>query len=113
MSHSVLVVEDYADLRSAIVETLARHELACETAHTPEDAIGKLRLQHYEAILLAPRLPIKTDPVMQFLTATQPDELRKVILMTAPELEDEADPDDCRVLRKPFNGEQLFAKVIA
>jgi hypothetical protein len=50
---------------------------------------------------------------MQFLTATQPGELHKVILMTAPELEDDTNPDDCRVLRKPFNGEQLFAEVIA
>jgi DNA-binding response OmpR family regulator len=111
MSSSVLVVEDYADLCSAIVATLARRQVVCESATTPEDAIGKLRTQHYETILLSPRLPVKDDPVLRFLHDKQPGEVHKVILMTAPELEEEDDPDDCPVLLKPFNNEQLFDRL--
>jgi DNA-binding NtrC family response regulator len=115
-SSSVLVVEDYEDLCSAIVETLVRREFACESANTAEDAIGKLRTHHYETILLAPRMPIRTDPVMCFLSESQPDEVRKVILMTEPPIGEEAEPDqsdDCRVLVKPFANEQLFAQLRA
>lgn len=111
MSPAVLVVEDYADLCSAIVETLARRDYSCETAASSADAIDKLRAHHYEAILLAPRLPIKDDPVMQFLHSVQPDELPKVILMKDPFLEDDEE-DDCRVLVKPFNNEQLFRTLL-
>lgn len=111
MSPAVLVVEDYADLCSAIVETLARRDYACEGAATAEDAIGKLRAHQYEAILLSPRLPIKDDPVMRFLHAVQPGELSKVILMTDPALEADAGEDDCRVLVKPFNNEELMNKL--
>jgi DNA-binding response OmpR family regulator len=111
MSPSVLVVEDYTDLRAAIVDTLVRQEYVCESATTAEEAIVKLRAHHYEAILLAPRLPIKNDPVMRFLHDSQPEELRKVILMTSPDVEEDTDPDDCPVLAKPFNNEQLFARL--
>lgn len=46
---------------------------------------------------------------MRFLHESQPEDIPHVILMTAPEVEDEVDPDECRVLVKPFNLEQLFA----
>jgi DNA-binding response OmpR family regulator len=111
MSSSVLVVENYPDLCSAIVDTLARSEYACESAATAEDAIVKLREHHYEAILLAPCMPIRSDPVMRFLTESQPGEVHKVILMTDPPIGEETDPEDCRVLVKPFNNEQLFAQL--
>jgi DNA-binding response OmpR family regulator len=108
---SVLVVEGYADLRAAIVETLERREVSCDSATSAEDAIGKLRSHHYEAILLAPRLPIRSDPVMRFLHDAQPDELAKVILMTDPAMDEDSGSDDCRVLAKPFNNEELMAKL--
>lgn len=110
MSNSVLVVEDYRDLCSAIAGTLERRDIACDTATSAEDAIGKLRTHHYETILLAPRIPISSDPVMRFLHETQPEQMHKVILMTGPEIES-ADPDDCRVLHKPFNHDELLAKL--
>jgi CheY-like chemotaxis protein len=108
MVQQVLVVEDYADLRSAIEAALPAG-CRCTSVTTAEDAIGKLRLNHYEVILLAPRLPIQDDPVMHFLHEFQPDEIQKVVLMTCPE--DLAPEDECRVLVKPFNRDQLVAEV--
>ncbi len=101
---SVLVIEDYADLRSMIADTLALGHFNCDQAATAEDAIAKLREHHYAAILLSSRLPIAADPVMHFLHEQQPDEARKVIVMAEPEQSTE----QCPVLLKPFNRDQLF-----
>jgi DNA-binding NtrC family response regulator len=109
MPNTVLIIEEYADLCSAIMAALARREYRCESAMTAEDAIEKLQDHHYEAILLAPRLPIRNDPVLHFLHEHQPEEIAKVILMTNPDLEETEDDEACRTLRKPFNNEQLFA----
>ncbi|HEY0593518.1 MAG TPA: hypothetical protein VGF40_17230, partial [Thermoanaerobaculia bacterium] len=79
---SVLVIEAYEDLRSAIVETLAKWNVECDAVATGEDAIGKLRARHYDTILIAPRIPIRSDPVVRFLSDSQPGELSKVVLMT-------------------------------
>lgn len=106
----MLVVEDYADLRSAIAQTLVRKDYACDAASSTDEAIGMLRQRHYGAILLSPRLPIKDDPVLQFLETSQPEELSKVILMRDPSLDDE-DDSDCRSLLKPFNNDELFSKL--
>ena len=109
MRPSVLVVEDYADLRSAIEATLVRHDYSCDSATSTDDAIVKLRDHEYEAILLAPTLPVKDDRVVRFLVENQPQELPKVILMTEPP---ESDDTEYRVLTK-FNNEELVAELKA
>jgi DNA-binding response OmpR family regulator len=103
----LLVVDDYADLVSAITAALPEYE--CTPARTPDEAIGKLRAKHYDSILLAPRLPIQDDPVMHFLHEYQPEEIRKVILMTFPDAETPG--DECRVLMKPFDRQELVAEL--
>lgn len=105
MAASVLVVEDYADLRSAIATALARGHYACEQAASSTDAIDHLKEHHYDAILLSPAMPISADPVMLFLRENQPDELQKVILMT------DAAREDYPTLVKPFGNAQLLSKL--
>jgi hypothetical protein len=46
---------------------------------------------------------------MHFLHQFQPEEIQKVVLMTCPE--DGAPGEECRVLIKPFNRDQLVAEV--
>ena len=108
MVQKVLVVENYADLNSAITSALPE-DCTCTSVRTPEEAIVRLRAEHYEVILLSPRLPIQDDPVMHFLHQYQPEEIAKVILMTDPETD--ATGEDCRVLVKPFERDELVAKV--
>lgn len=108
MVQQILVVEDYADLNSAISAALPG-EYECTSVRSAEDAIGKLRKNHYEVILLAPRIPITDDPVMHFLHEFQPAEIQKVILMMAPD--EDAEGEDCRVLVKPFNRDELVAEL--
>jgi DNA-binding response OmpR family regulator len=109
MVQKVLVVEDYADLNSAITAALAG-DYRCTSVRTAEAAIGELRANHYEVILLSPRLPIQDDPVMHFLHEHQPDEVHKVILMV-PSGDESAEEDECRVLVKPFNRAELVAEM--
>ena len=108
MNDSVLVVEDYADLRSAIVNALERHDCTCDSASSSEDAVIMLRDREYDAILIAPKLPIVDDPVIHYLAENRPGDMRKVIIMSDP-----ATPTgDCgTLLEKPFTNEQLYASV--
>ena len=108
MVQQILVVEDYADLNSAITAAVP-DDYNCTSAHTSGEAIDMLRANHYEVILLSPRLPIQDDPVMHFLHEFQPAELAKVILMTDPDTDSSS--EDCRVLLKPFNRDELAAKI--
>jgi DNA-binding NtrC family response regulator len=108
MSPSVLIVEPYSDLRSAIESALTRGEYDCVCARDEEDAIRRLQSGSFSAILLAPTLPITEDAVMHFLHEHQPSEVRKVILMTDDEPDSQPQDTDCRVLLKPFDGNELF-----
>lgn len=104
---SVLVVEDYADLRSAIGDVLVRGDVQCDCVSTPEEAILKLRDRHYTAILLSPQFPVTDDRVITFLRENQPEEVRKVILMTDPDVTAPA----YRLLIKPFSRDQLLRQI--
>jgi DNA-binding response OmpR family regulator len=104
MSPSVLVIENYADLRSSIVEALERRKFSCDSVSSSEDAVVKLRDHDYETILIAPRVPIMDDPVIHYLAEHRPGEMRNVIVMSDP-----ATPTgDCgALLEKPFTNDQL------
>lgn len=105
---NVLVVENYADLNSAITAALPAN-CNCTSVRTSDEAILRLREQHYEVILLSPRMPIQDDPVMHFLHENQPEEIANVILMT--DTAGDASGEDCRVLLKPFERGELVSKV--
>jgi CheY-like chemotaxis protein len=101
----ILVVEDYADLRSVIANALATGHYPCEAAANADDAISRLKQHQFSAILLSPSGPIADDPVVTFLAQHQPAELHKIILMT------DAMRDDYPTLVKPFGKAQLLAKL--
>lgn len=109
MSRPVLVVEDYADLRSAIVDALERHDYSCASVASAEEAVVWLRDHECSAILLSARLPIAEDPVIRYFAANHPAEMGKVIVV--------ADPSTpcapCELLEKPFTNEQLFDRLSA
>ena len=104
MHAPVLVVEDYAALRSAIVSALERHHYPCDSVASAEDAVMRLRDHDYGTILLAPRLPIADDPVIRYLTAARPGDISKVIVMSDPS----TPSGECGLLEKPFTNDALF-----
>ena len=104
MSPSVLVVEDYADLRSAISSALSREEYTCDCADSTTDAIAKLHQHDYDTILIAPRIPITNDPVLHYLAKFRPEQMSKVIVMS-----DRATPTEGSArIEKPFTNAALF-----
>lgn len=105
MSSNVLVVEDYADLRTALVSALSRAQYTCDEVRTSEDALRLLRDNRYNTVLLSTRMPIGDDPVVRYLLAEDASKSTKVIVMT----DGEDETDDFPSLAKPFNYEQLFA----
>lgn len=107
MSRPVLVVEDYADLRSAIVDALERHDYACKSVATAEEAVVWLREHECGAILLSARLPITEDPVIRYLTSDHPEDMNKVIVMADPSTA----CSPCDLLEKPFTNDELFARL--
>lgn len=110
MMRSILVVEDYPDLRSAITELLSRNGCVCDAVDS-EGAIEKLTAKHYETILVAPRLTIAGDPVLHYLIEHQPSELAHVVVLANPSHDEESPDVRCHVLTKPFSREQLLAAV--
>lgn len=107
MSRPVLVVEDYADLRSAIVDALERHDYTCASVASAEEAVVWLRDHDCDTILLSARLPITEDPVFRYLASEHPDQMAKVIVMADPS----TSCAPCELLEKPFTNDQLFARL--
>lgn len=109
MSHNVLVIEDYPDLRAALVSALHRAHYTCDDVANSSDAIVKLREHQYGAVLLATRLPIADDPVVRYLMTEDAQHRTKVIVMAEPDQQ----TDDYCALMKPFNNDELVAQLRA
>jgi CheY-like chemotaxis protein len=112
MSRSVLVVEDYPDLRTAIADMLSRNDCVCECVDS-DHAIAKLRTKKYDSILIAPKLTVSADPVLHYLAENQPSELAHVVVMTNPTGDDESPDARCHVLAKPFSRDELLLQIAA
>lgn len=114
MKRNILVVEDYLDLRNAIAGVLSRNGCVCDCVGTT-DAIAKLRDNSYEAILISPRLPVSSDPVLHFIAQHQPGELNHVVVMQNPEADVAEEAADSRMLQltKPFSSDELMKQVRA
>lgn len=104
MIEPVLVVEDYGDLRTAILAALTRAEVSCVGAASPADAIRKLRESRYSAIVIDPTVPLREDPVMLFLQEHQPAELQKIVILGE-------ESSQYPTIRKPFNSSDLVDRV--
>lgn len=107
VSHNVLVVEGYADLRAAVVSTLAQADYRCDDVESSDAAVAMLRQHQYGAVLLSTRLPIAEDPVVTYLLAKDAGHRTKVIVMADP---DQPTENYC-ALTKPFNRDELLMQV--
>lgn len=107
MSHNILIVEDYPDLRAALVSALHRAHYTCDDVANSDAAIEMLQSHRYGAVLLATRLPIADDPVVRYLLAEDAQHRTKVIVMAEPDQQ----TDDYRALVKPFNNDELVAQL--
>src|SRR5687768_13858586 len=106
-SPRVLVVEDDPAIGTLVETLLARRGYDCETITDGEDAIRRLRVCSYDAILLDLMLPGAFGfDILRFLDAERPGMSKRVIVMTAASAATLRDFDASRVaalLRKPFD----------
>lgn len=113
----VLVAEDNEATRTLIAALLQR-EFTLDAAGDGAEAIEKLKIRHYAAVLLDLVMP-GTDgyAVLDFLAAERPALMSRVIVLTAAispqHLDRVRQYPVCGVIAKPFEVETLQAAVRA
>ncbi len=114
MAKRILVVEDDAPIREVVRRILNREGYAIDEAGDGQEALTKVKADHYGAIVLDLMLPkLSGYEVLDYLTRERPNSKCVVIISAAPEREiNKADPTIVKaVLRKPFELQDLVQAV--
>ncbi len=105
-----LVVEDDDSIILLVRRVLEREMFSVECVKTGAAAIELMKVVAYDLLILDLVLPLVSgEEVMEFLEATQPHTLRRVIVMTASPraLPCEFLQRICKLLTKPFDIDEL------
>lgn len=111
----VLVVEDNAETCTLLTAILQR-DFVVEVVNDGMDAVARLRVKRYAAILLDLRMPHHDGfTVLEFLQESQPETLPRVIVVTAllsqREIQRARSFAICSIIAKPFDVDVLLAAV--
>src|SRR5262245_30852288 len=111
----VLLIEDNEATCTLITAVLQR-DFAIEVAGDGNEAVEKLRTNHYAAIILDLRMPGADGySVLEYLKANDPRSLRSVLVVTASltpsEVARAKSYDICGIVRKPFDVDVLLDAV--
>lgn len=109
-SYRALVVEDDESIILLVRRILEREGFGVECVKSGVAAIKLLEVVAYDLLILDLVLPmVSGEEVMTFLEATQPNSLRRVIVMTASprQLSCEFLERICKILAKPFDIDEL------
>ena len=104
MRPSALIVEDDAVTREALRHLMELDGLATDIATDGEKGLGLLMQRVYDVVLLDIALPkISGADIMENLTATHPEVLEKIIVVTGLDAAEirRVFPTVCSVLSKP------------
>ena len=104
MNASILVVENHADLRFAMVSTLRREKFLCDAVANGAAALLKLREHDYRYIFIDNDDATAASKLLETLGD---DPSQNVILMT--DLEGDYDSS---LLRKPFDTKEMLAHLV-
>jgi CheY-like chemotaxis protein len=107
-TRTALVVDDDDSTRLLLRKFLERRGYEVVTAEDGERAIEMLHDRGYSLILLDLMMP-KVDGlgVIEFLRDRDPEQLDRVIIVTAYPRQLSSDPGVCAVVSKPFTMESL------
>jgi CheY-like chemotaxis protein len=108
---TVLLVDDN-EATCTLITALLQRDFQIETASDGREAIDKLRVKQYAAILLDLRMPqFDGFSVLDFLKANHPQTLRTVLVVTAlltnREIERAKSYGICGIVTKPFDVDAL------
>ncbi len=114
MTKRVLVVDDDVPIRQFVKRALDHAGYIIDEAADGEEALTKVKADHYGAIVLDLMLPkVSGYEVLNYLTRERPNSKCVVIISAAPSRDiDKADPTIVRaVLQKPFDLRDLVEAV--
>ena len=109
-TYRALVVEDDDSIVLLVRRVLEREGFSVECVRSGAAAIQLLKVVAYDLLIIDLILPLVSgEEVMDFLEATQPNTLRRVIVMTASprQLSCEFLQRVCKILAKPFDIDEL------
>lgn len=111
MSLQILVVEDDQPTRAALQRILEENGCSVDVAADGEQAIGRLALRRYDAIVLDIALPrVSGTEVMEYIASTTPEVLESIIVVTGLRVEEirKLFPTVCETLSKPVIPSRLL-----
>ena len=116
MDKPVVLLVDDNEATVTLVTALLQREFAVEAATDGNDAIEKLRVKQYAAILLDLRMPhLDGFGVLEFLSENNPDMLPRVLVVTGAlsraETARAKSYKVCDVIAKPFDIDALLSAV--
>jgi DNA-binding response OmpR family regulator len=109
-TYRALVVEDDDGIVGLVRRVLEREEFSVECVKSGAGAIELMKTVAYDLLILDLILPfVSGEEVMTFIEETQPNTLRRVIVMTASprKLSCEFLERICKILAKPFDIDDL------
>jgi two-component system response regulator PilR (NtrC family) len=111
----VLLVDDN-EATCTLVTALLQREFIVEVASEGTEAIERMKTKNYASILLDLRMPgLDGYGVLEYLEASTPDMLRRVLILTAALTERELARvkrfEVCGIVAKPFEVETLLGAV--
>jgi len=107
---------DLNDATCTLVRAILQRDFIVETARDGTEAIDTLRTREYAAVLLDLWMPqLDGYAVLDFLKATKPAALPRVLILTASlapsEVERVRSYNVCGIIAKPFDVEELLGAV--
>jgi CheY-like chemotaxis protein len=114
MDRRVLVVEDEDNIRSLMKTFLTRKGFAVATAIDGQEGIEQLSAAAFDVLVLDLMMPrVSGQGVLQFLDRTRPEMISHTVVATAytGALPIEEMKRVCRVIRKPFELDELLLAI--
>jgi CheY-like chemotaxis protein len=112
-SHSVLVVDDDADIRSCLADILEYEGYQVKTAVNGRDALGILREWHPNAIMLDLMMPILDG--WAFLDRQRADpqlaDIPVIVMSASHTLDSESQQRAVEMVQKPFELDTILSKL--
>lgn len=110
----ILVVDDEEMLRKILTKILTQAGYKVDTASNGEEAIEKIKAHPFDLMVTDIRMPVKDGSLaLPAIESLKPK--LKIILLTGyplqPELEEKVAKGDYAYLTKPFDNQELIAKV--
>jgi DNA-binding NtrC family response regulator len=111
----ILVVDNEPSVCRALSMVLSRDGFQATTALSPEEALARIRDEHFDLLLLDLRLPeMRGDALFHYAVAVQPHLSRRTIFMTGDISQQAADlvaACECPLLLKPFDLREMTSEL--